>query len=66
MAHLAERVSVWFRRRQGAVRVVDCQCRRIEVVQIPLVRLVKPLQNWVNFVAEPKKIVAWKLVKIGV
>ena len=32
VAGAAERVLVWIRRWRGAVRVVDCQCRRVEVV----------------------------------
>ena len=34
---------VWFRRWQGAVSVVVCQCRLIEVVQFLLVRPVNPV-----------------------
>ena len=33
VAHAAERGRVWFRRWQGAVSVVGCQCRCIEIVQ---------------------------------
>ena len=45
MAHAAERGWVWLRRWQGAVRVVDCQCRRIEVVQFLRVR---PINSFLN------------------
>ena len=51
MAYVAERKWAWFRRWQGAVRVVDCHCRSIEIVQFLLVRL--PRQSlgggWHNF-----------------
>ena len=33
------------RRRQGAVRVMDCQCRRIEVGKFLLVGLISPFLN---------------------
>ena len=45
VAGAAERGWVCFRRRQGAVRVVDCQCRLIEVVQFLLVGPVNPIKN---------------------
>ena len=45
MAHAAKRGWVWCRRWQSAVGVVDCQCRRIEVVQFLHVRLVKLFLN---------------------
>ena len=45
MAHAAEYGWVWFRRRQGAVRVVDCQCCSMEVVQFLRVRPVNPFLN---------------------
>ena len=42
---VAEHVWMWFRRWQRAVSVVDSQCRRIEVVQLLLVRPAKPVLN---------------------
>ena len=39
MAHAAERGLVWSGRWQSAVRVVERQCRRIQVVQFPIVWL---------------------------
>ena len=38
----AERGWVWCRRWQGAVRVVDCKCRRIEDVQFRYVGPINP------------------------
>ena len=45
MAHAAERGWVWCWRWQSAVRVVVCQCRRIEVVQFLHVRPVNSVKN---------------------
>ena len=42
MAHAAERGRAWCWRWQSAVRVVVCQCRRIEVGQFLLARPVNP------------------------
>ena len=38
MAYAAERKWAWFRRWQGAVRVVDCHCRSLEIAQFLLIR----------------------------
>ena len=54
---------MWFRSWQGAVRVVDCQCRRIEVVQFLLVRPVNPFLNCVNVVSDSKTMVSWKFAQ---
>ena len=59
MAHAAQRGWVWCRRWQGAVGVVDCQCRLIDVVQLLLVRLVSRVNNWLNVMSVSKSMVVW-------
>ena len=54
VAHAAERGWVWFRRWQGAVRVVVCQCRRIDVAQFLLSRPFNPVKNRANVVPVSK------------
>ena len=48
---------MWFRRLEGAVRVVDSQCWLGEVVQFLLARVVNPFLNSVNVVFHSKALV---------
>ena len=59
MAHAAERGWVWFRRRQGAVSVVVCQRRHLEVGQFLLVRLINPFLKLVSVVSDSKSMEGW-------
>ena len=61
MAHTAERGWAWFRRRQGAVRVVDCRGCSMETVQFLLVRPVNPIKNLANIIPSSKTMVGWRL-----
>ena len=65
MAHAEERGWVWCRRWQGAVSVVDCQYRRIEVVQFLYVGPVNPSLNCVNVVSDSKAMVGWRLAQVS-
>ena len=65
VAGAAARGWVWFMRWQGAVRVVDGQCRRNKVVQFLLVLGVNPFLNSVSVVSVSKTMVGWRLAEIG-
>ena len=54
---------MWFRHWHGAVRVVVCQCRRIEIEQFLLVRPVNPFLNLVNVESGSETMFAWKLAQ---
>ena len=50
---------MWFRRRQGAVSVVVCQRRHLEVGQFLLVRLINPFLKLVSVVSDSKSMEGW-------
>ena len=56
---------VWFRYWQSTVSVVDCQCRRIQIVQFLHVRPVKLFPNLAKVVSESKTLIGWELAGIG-
>ena len=56
---------MWCRRWQGAVGVVDWQCRRTEVAQFLHVYLVNPSLMFKNVVSASKTMVGWGLAEIG-